>query len=93
MSVYEEIAEERDYQDAKFGVDSDDTKNDPWMWNAYIAQQASRWMKGKFTFDEGDVDDFRKAMLKVAATAVAAIQSLDRQREGYNAPFYQADVR
>ncbi|MGN6819313.1 MAG: hypothetical protein ACTHJR_11655 [Sphingomonas sp.] len=93
-NVYDEIRAEREYQDDKWGVEIDDTKNTPWMWAAYIGQYATSWMRGTFLPLQPDVTDaFRKAMVKVAAIAVAAIQSIDRQRAGgsqstfYERPF------
>jgi hypothetical protein len=35
--------------------------------------------------------DFRKYMIKVAAIAVAAVESYDRQVEEKGKPFYQSD--
>jgi hypothetical protein len=90
MSVYDEIKAERDYQIGKWGNESDDTKNTPWMWAAYIAQYATRWMSGKFTFNsDEDTGSFRQAMIKTAAIAIAAVESLDRQNEESGKPFYQ----
>lgn len=91
MSVYDEIQAERAYQDKKWGWrDLDDTRNTPWMWVAYIALHSSRWMCGTFTpLGFSTVQDFRTAMVKTAAIAVAAIESIDRQRASDGKTFYE----
>lgn len=89
--VLHEIRTERQYQDEKWGHESDDTRNTPWMWASYIAQYATGWMRGAFSLATGDTDSFRTAMVKVASIAVAAIESIDRQREENGKPFYEAD--
>lgn len=92
MSILEEIKNERARQDAMWGHEIDDTKNTPWMWAAYIAQYATKWMVGSFTpFERTTVDGFRTCMVKVAAIAVAAIESLDRQRAKGGA-FYEKEA-
>ena len=89
--IFGEIAGERAYQDNKWGTEVDDTKNTPWMWASYVAQYATSWMRGKFLpLASDDTDLFRKAMIKVAAIAVAAVESVDRQRAGGSGtPFYE----
>lgn len=89
--ILSEILSERKYQDDKWGTEVDDTKNTPWMWAAYISQYATRWMAGTFLPLKRDVtDDFRTCMVKVATIAVAAIESIDRQRAGtWKATFYE----
>lgn len=90
MSVYEEIQAERAHQDARWGTDLDDSKNTPWMWTAYIAQQSTRWMAGFFApLKQSATDTFRTAMVKTAATAIAAIESIDRQRAEHGSTFYE----
>ena len=90
MDIYNEINAERDYQNEKWGTETDDTKNTPWMWAAYIGQYATRWMKGTFLPRETTVtDEFRKCMVKVASIAVAAIESIDRQRAKDESTFYE----
>lgn len=90
MSVYDEIRAEREYQVNKWGTDADDTVNTPNDWVAYISHHASRWFKGGFLpYTGGNVEDFRTQMVKTAALAVAAVESLDRQREANGKPFYE----
>lgn len=91
MNIYDEIRNERTYQQDRWGNETDDTLNTPWMWAAYIAQYATRWMAGTFLPLSGDVtDNFRKAMVKVATIAIAAVESLDRQRAEKGKAFYEA---
>jgi len=88
--ILDEIRGERDYQVGKWGTAQDDTENTPWMWAAYISQYATRWMVGTFMPLKTDVtDQFRKCMVKVATLAIAAIESIDRQREGMDKTFYE----
>lgn len=89
--IFEEIRAEREYQNGKWGVEVDDTKNTPWMWASYIAQYATNWMRGALALTSGDTTTFRTAMVKVASIAVAAIESIDRQRKQNGKPFYEAD--
>lgn len=90
MTVYDEIKAERDYQDGRWGHKTDDELNTPWMWVAYITRYASNWMVGTFLpLGKDTTDTFRKMMVKVAAIAVAAIESLDRQRLAAEKAFYE----
>lgn len=88
--IYKEIKEERDYQTAKWGNVSDDTLNTPWMWVAYITGYATKWMAGTFLpLSTSSVDTFRVCMVKVATLAIAAIESVDRQRLARSKTFYE----
>lgn len=80
QKILDEIAAERTYQDNKWGPSVDDTLNTPWMWTTYIANYSTKWMRGAFKLGKSDVDDFRAKMVKTAAIAVAAVESIDRQR-------------
>lgn len=66
-----EITEERDYQNGKWGTSFDDknTLND---WSAYM----SRYL-GLATFAETP-EEARRQLVKVAALAIAAIETFDR---------------
>lgn len=90
MSIYDEIKAEHEYQDGKWGHETDDTLNTPWMWAAYISAYATKWMAGTF-LPLGNVttDAFRKGMIKVASLAVAAIESIDRQRSQNGKAFFE----
>jgi hypothetical protein len=89
MSIYEEIKKEREYQDRKWGHHADDNLNTPWMWVSYIGHYATTWMAGTFSLNSSMTDNFRTAMVKVAAIAVAAIESIDRQRAQNGKTFYE----
>jgi hypothetical protein len=60
------------------------------MWAAYIAQYATRWMAGTFSITRSITDAFRTSMIKTAAIAVAAVESIDRQREANGSTFYES---
>lgn len=66
--VLHEVAAERKYQDKKWGGPSHDDMETQEKWLEYIAQYSNK----------ADVD-FRTRMVKVAALAVAAIESHDRK--------------
>lgn len=89
-AIFAEIAAERDYQDNKWGTDKDDTLNEPNDWVAFIAHHSTRWFTGGFApYKSSAVNTFRKQMIKVAAIALAAIESLDRQRATKSQAFYE----
>jgi hypothetical protein len=87
--IYAAIEKERAYQNGKWGVEADDTKNTPWMWVSYITQYATKWMTGLFTIPTSSADLFRTSMIKTAAICVAAVESLDRQRLASGRAFYE----
>lgn len=91
-NIFSEIERERIYQDGRWGTVADDTLNTPWMWTAYITHYASKWMVGSFLpLERGVTETFRTCMVKVAsiAIAIAAIQSIDRQRAANGSTFYE----
>lgn len=74
--LFEEIREEREYQDSKWGTEFDN-KNTVNDWVAYIAQYSGYAIKmGNSTVEQ------RRHMLKVATLAVAALEAFDRN-EGF----------
>lgn len=87
--IFCDIEKERIHQQHRWGNATDDTINTPWHWVTYIARYSTKWMKGSFVFHATDVDVFRICMIKVAAIAIAAVESIDRQREMNGKPFYQ----
>lgn len=89
LTVYDEIAEERAYQEGLWGNEADDVLNTPWMWASFIGFYATKWMNGFHPFSRDKTDEFRKCMVKVAAIAVAAVQSIDRQRAENGRTFYE----
>lgn len=68
--IYEQVDAERAQQDAQWGGGAHDDGHTPAEWATYIHYQMRR-----FTFDDSDA---RARLVKVAALAVAAIESLDR---------------
>ena len=90
MAIYDEIKAERDYQDKRWGHKMDDTVNTPWMWTAYVALYASKWMVGSCApLGATTVGAFRARMVKTAAICVAAVESIDRQRAADGKTFYE----
>jgi hypothetical protein len=88
--VLAEVAQERAYQDKKWGHQVDDTKNTPWMWVSYISAYSCKWMVGSFApLGTPTTDAFRTAMIKTAAICVAAVESIDRQRKKKGIAFYE----
>ncbi len=92
-TILAEISYERTYQQGKYGDSKDDTYMTPDQWVADITQYATRWRPGTYLPHSAIVvDDFRANMVKVAALAVAAIESLDRQRHADGSAFYEQPV-
>lgn len=90
QAILKEIDNEREYQVKKWGNGADDTKNQPNDWTAYIGHHSTRWFNGGFApYDADTVAAFRKQMIKTAALAVAAVESIERQIAENGAPFYQ----
>ena len=88
--ILEAIEAERDYQDGRWGTETDDTVNRPNDYIGYISHYATKWFSGGFPpYTPQNVDEFRESMIKVAAIAVAAVESLDRQREANGTTFYE----
>jgi hypothetical protein len=92
--VFNEIADEREHQIERWGNDADDTLNEPNDFIAYMNAYSTKWFPGGFApYTPETVDAFRTSMIKTAAIAVAAVESLDRQREEGGHTFYEAGNR
>jgi hypothetical protein len=92
--IYAEIAAERKYQTDRWGNEADDTMNTPNDFVSYISKYSTHWFPGGFTpYTPETVDEFRTSMIKTAALAVAAVESIDRQREEAGHAFYEAGHR
>ncbi len=84
--IWKEIKEERGRQDAQWGGPDHDDTHALWNWIIYI--RGHNKAAGKLMLQERPVHDFapaaveqfRKQMVRVAALAVAAIESVDRRR-------------
>jgi hypothetical protein len=92
--ILNEIDAERDYQIGRWGNNADDELNEPNDFVAYMNAYATKWFPGGFApYTPETVDAFRKSMIKTAAIAVAAVESIDRQREEAGHTFYEAGLR
>ena len=87
--ILEHIKEERNYQVMKWGNEADDTLNTPYSWLTWINIFGTKWACGQHQFTSEMTDDFRQRMIQVAALAVAAVESIDRQREENGKTFYE----
>lgn len=83
QKVLEEIQAERRYQDRQWGTDFDD-KNDLDNWIRYVVTYCGR-------ASLGSPAQQRRDMLKVAAIAVAACESFDRNG-GFPARHYEDTI-
>jgi hypothetical protein len=89
--VFAAIKAERDYQIGRWGNSADDELNEPNDFVSYISNYSTKWFPGGFTpYTPETVEQFRTSMIKTAAIAVAAIESIDRQREEAGHTFYEA---
>lgn len=76
-----EIEKERALQDAQWGGPShDDNEHDRWDWPRFIEKFAQRAMDSAYVDDKASIASYESAMVKVAALAVAAIQSSRRRK-------------
>ncbi len=92
-NIYDAIRQEREYQVNKWGNEADDTLNTPNDWVSYIARFATGRLPEGFTpYDTKTVDEFRTSMIKVATLAVAAVESIDRQRDEAGHTFYEVET-
>ena len=71
--VLDEIAEERARQDEKWGGPAHDDEHVTADWIRFINNQSVR------VHSPDGVDDSRSRLLKIAALAVAGIESIDRK--------------
>jgi hypothetical protein len=91
--IYTAIEQERAYQTERWGTHVDDAVNKPNDWVGYISHYSTKWFDGSFSpYNSATVNAFRQSMIKVAALAVAAIESLDRQQKDGATAFYEKDV-
>lgn len=81
IDILKEIEEERKHQDKKWGGPEHDDHHDSYAWVSfiiyYLGQSTNDFVKGKSSF-VSKLRNFRYNMIKVAALAVAAIESCDR---------------
>jgi hypothetical protein len=92
--IINEIVDERTYQENRWGNEADDELNEPNDFIAYMNAYSTRWFPGGFTpYTPETIDAFRTSMIKTAAIAVAAVESVDRQRDEAGHTFYEAGLR
>lgn len=72
QKIYEDIDKERQYQDDKWGGPEHDDQHSVHDFIAFIAKYAGRAV-------ETTPEEERKAMIQVAALAVAYVELLDRK--------------
>lgn len=70
--IMQEVLQERASQDAKWGGSSHDDEHTPEDWADFIDERLYRLVTGS-------KEDARKALVQIAALAVAAIESMDRK--------------
>lgn len=75
--IFSEVVQERIDQDEKWGGPGHDDQHNLYDWREFIAYRLNR-MKTYDSSPEG-IADSRRRLVQVAALAVAALQSLDRQ--------------
>lgn len=71
--IFAAISRERQAQDEEWGGKTHDDSHEPWEWCTYIDKQR------KLARDANEPEEYRSRMVKIAALAVAAIESSMRQ--------------
>lgn len=71
VKAVKDVVSERTKQDEKWGVQN----HDPLLWNAILGEEFGEVSKAIL---EGDMKGYREELIQVAAVAIAAIESLDR---------------
>jgi ribosomal protein L37AE/L43A len=81
IDPWRDIAEERRNQDVQWGGPGHDDEQSYLDWTGYIYRQLCM-ARDIMTSRGGDVVGYRSRLVKMGALAIAAIESIDRQREG-----------
>ncbi len=85
QDIFDQIDVEREYQDKIYGAVSDDECNDPSDWVKLITRRSIMYLPGTYMcHSDTMLKEFRSGLVKVAALAVAAIESTDRQLKEEN---------
>ncbi len=71
--IISEIVDERERQDEKWG----EQNHVPLKWLAILGEEVGEANKAVL---DGDVDNLREELVQIAATAVAFLQSLERNK-------------
>jgi hypothetical protein len=69
QSILDEIDRERDAQDKQWGGETHDDSHEQYDWLRFIDYQENRM----------NSNDYRERMIKIAALAIAAVESYDRK--------------
>jgi len=72
LGIMDEVAAERGRQDRKWG----EQNHSPYKWLVIEMEELGEAARHAY---EGDFDDYREELIQVAAVAVAAVESYDRQ--------------
>lgn len=77
--IFNEVFEERKKQDVKWG----EQNHHPGVWQNILMEEVGEVSKevNENKFNAKEFSDYRKEMIQVAAVAIAAIESLDRNLE------------
>lgn len=80
-SVLSEIVAERGRQDEQWGGPSHDDQHSQMDWMDYISQQVEKYAKNVITRGDAymSTPDAHQRFVKIAALAVAALESFDRK--------------
>ena len=78
LRIFQELEFERVRQDRKWGGPEHDDEHSPEDWVRYIADHNQRALAAE---RDGDSDGYRYQLLRIAALAVAALESNDRLLE------------
>lgn len=82
LQVLEEVRQEREHQDKKWGGPNHDDKHTPYDWSAFIISYLGESVS-EFVNESGRVESrlrtFRYNMIKIAALAIAAVEYVDRR--------------
>lgn len=82
-NILNSIRKERQYQLSKWGNTADLEINRPMDFVGYIAHHSTRWFNGGFApYSKETLELYKNEMIKVAALAVAAIESTDAILKG-----------
>lgn len=76
-NVYDDVAAERERQDAKWGGPDHDDEHCPSEFVSFIYEKSNHAVDAVFDKSPTEV---RRRLIQVAALAVAAVESLDRKR-------------
>jgi hypothetical protein len=77
--VLEDVLEERISQDAQWGGPAHDDEHSVFEWYGFIEHQMELLAVEQQGHDVDDIPTARARLVKIAALAVAAIESLDRR--------------